>query len=442
MYGKKVRTGTGVDSWVMAVVWLCLAMAANAFLSPWFSLPELAYRGMTHQFTLWNVGESIELARGLYGVVNPEILRWDGVLSGWLTGGRWMAGIAGVGLVMSAVLAYGRNQRAAVWVRVSASLSLGSVVASALVLTHLNALINQSMGQSNTFWSLTVFSHMQLTGFACAQGVTGLVLLLWAGRMLDTQRRSYVSSQPTRRSMGRRTRMAVGMIFLVIPLLIAFGIVFLKGRSYYFISLCVIGAAMLPFLAAFEDRRPQARELVLISALVVIATAGRAIFFMLPHFKPVTALVIVAGIGLGAEAGFLTGAMTGFVSNFLFGQGPWTPWQMFAFGVIGFLAGLLFEKRASRGKIPLVRICGFGWVATVVIYGLLLDTSTALSMLEGLTWSSALACYVAGLPVNITHGCATAVFLCLVTRPMLKKIGRIRQKYGLIPIDEESGTDH
>lgn len=441
MYGKQVKTATGADSWVMAVVWLCLGMVLNILLAPWFSLPALAYRGMAHQFTLWNVGESVEPARGLYGVMSPEVLKWDGVMSGWLSAARWMAGVAGVGLVVSAFLAFRRNQRATIWVRLSALLSLGSVAVSAVVLTHLNALVNLSMGQSNTFWSLTVFSSMQLTGFACAQGVVSLVLLVWAGRMLDTQRQAYAPAQPTRRSMGRRTRLAVGMIFLVIPLLIACGILFLKGRGYYFISLCVIGAAMLPFLAAFEDRRPQARELVLISSLVVIATAGRAIFFMLPHFKPVTALVIVAGIGLGAEAGFLTGAMTGFVSNFLFGQGPWTPWQMFAFGVIGFLAGLLFEKQASRGEIPLFWICGFGWVATVVIYGLLLDTSTALSMLEGLTWNSVLACYVAGLPVNITHGCSTAVFLCLVTRPMLRKIGRIRHKYGWIPIDYESGTD-
>lgn len=442
MYGKQVKTATGTDSWVMAVVWLCMAMALNTFLAPWFSLPELAYRGMEHQFTLWSVGESIALARGLYGVVSPEALRWDGIMLGWLSAARWMAGVAGVGLVVSALLAYGRRQRAVLWARLSALLSLGSVAASAVVLTHLNGLVNLSMGRSNTFWNLTVFSSMQLTGFACAQGVVSLVLLVWAGRMLDTQRQAYVAAQPTRRSVGRRTRLAVAMIFLVIPLLIAFGILFLKGRSYYFISLCVIGAAMLPFLAAFEDRRPQARELVLISSLVVIATAGRAVFFMLPHFKPVTALVIVAGIGLGAEAGFLTGALTGFVSNFLFGQGPWTPWQMFAFGVIGFLAGLFFEKGASRGDIPRLRICGFGWVATVVIYGLLLDTSTALSMLEGLTWNSAMACYVAGLPVNITHGCATAVFLYLVTPPMLRKIGRIRHKYGWIPIDNASGTDH
>ena len=81
----------------------------------------------------------------------------------------------------------------------------------------------------------------------------------------------------------------------------------------------------------------------------------------------------------------------------------------------------------------MVPVVLFGFVATVGIYGVLLDTSTALSLLENLTWSSALACYVAGVPVNITHGVSTVLFLLVVTRPMLRKIGRIRKKYGLLP---------
>ena len=105
---------------------------------------------------------------------------------------------------------------------------------------------------------------------------------------------------------------------------------------------------------------------------------------------------------------------------------------MFAFGVIGFLAGLLFEKRMRRENLPLVGVCVYGFLATVVIYGLLLDTSTALSVLEGLTWQSVLACYVAGVPVNITHGVSTVVFLLLCAKPMLKKIRRMRKKYGLL----------
>lgn len=431
MYARQVKTGTGADSWVMAAVWLCVAMAANAAFAPWFSIPELAYQGLTDQFTLWRAGESVGLARQLYLVQAPQLLILDEGTLVWLRATQLAAGLSIPVLLLAAVLAWRRKKCATAAVRLSALLALLSVAGAAVVLVCLSGMLNASLGQGNTFWDLTVFSHMQLTGFACGQGAAGLALLLGAGRLLNTQRVE-LASVPTVRGMGRRTRLAAGVILVLIPLLIAFGIVFLKGRSYYFISICVIVAAMLPFFAAFEDRRPQARELVLISSLVVIATAGRAVFFMLPHFKPVTALVIVAGIGLGAEAGFLTGAMTGFVSNFFFGQGPWTPWQMFAFGVIGFLAGLLFEKRMRRGNLPLVGVCVYGFLATVVIYGLLLDTSTALYVLEGLTWQSVLACYVAGVPVNITHGISTAIFLLLCAKPMLKKIRRMRKKYGLL----------
>jgi hypothetical protein len=87
--------------------------------------------------------------------------------------------------------------------------------------------------------------------------------------------------------------------------------------------------------------------MVIIAVLCGIAVAGRAAFFMLPQFKPVVAIVIIAGASLGAESGFIVGALSGFVSNFIFGQGPWTPWQMFAFGMIGFIAGLLFCKLAA-----------------------------------------------------------------------------------------------
>lgn len=433
MHREQVKTARGADSWVMALVWLCLAMAVNGVIGPWFSIPELAYRGLTDQFTLWRVGESVDLARGLYLVQDPARLSLGAMAWAWIQGTRWAAGASIPVLLLAAVLAWRRKKGALLTVRLAALLALLSTAGAMVALTHLNGAINQAMGQPNTFWNLTVFSHMQLTGFACAQGAAGLIFLAGAGRVLDTGRVEFGTVGPTRKGMGRRTRLAAVVILVFIPLLIAFGIVFLRGRSYYFISICVIVAAMIPFFAIFEDRRPQARELVLISALVVIATAGRAVFFMLPHFKPVTALVIVAGVGLGAEAGFLAGAMTGFVSNFFFGQGPWTPWQMFAFGVIGFLAGLLFERRGREGQVPLVRLCLFGFLATVGIYGLLLDTSTALSVLDGLTWQSALACYVAGVPVNVTHGVSTVVFLLVCAQRMLKKISRMRRKYGLLP---------
>ena len=102
-----------------------------------------------------------------------------------------------------------------------------------------------------------------------------------------------------------------------------------QWRLHYAISLLIIICAMIPFFMVFEKRKPQARELIIIATLSAIAVAGRAAFFMLPNFKPVCAIVIIAGVCFGAESGFLVGAVSGFVSNCFFGQGSHTPWQMF-----------------------------------------------------------------------------------------------------------------
>ncbi|MCL2665845.1 MAG: ATP-binding cassette domain-containing protein, partial [Defluviitaleaceae bacterium] len=136
--------------------------------------------------------------------------------------------------------------------------------------------------------------------------------------------------------LPKRTITAAAMIFLAIPATIYIGINFFNDRQFYFISMLIVLQTMLPFVLVFEGRKPRARELVIIAVLCAIGVAGRAAFFMLPQFKPVTAVVIIAGVAFGGEVGFLVGAMTAFVSNMFFGQGPWTPWQMFAFGIIGF----------------------------------------------------------------------------------------------------------
>lgn len=79
--------------------------------------------------------------------------------------------------------------------------------------------------------------------------------------------------------------------------------------------------------------------------MISFAVIGRVIFYMTPQVKPCAAIIIITGIALGKKAGFLTGAMTAFVSNFFMGQGPWTPWQMVAFGLLGYIFGIAYSKR-------------------------------------------------------------------------------------------------
>jgi energy-coupling factor transport system ATP-binding protein len=205
--------------------------------------------------------------------------------------------------------------------------------------------------------------------------------------------------------------------------------VYFAGRSYRWISLLILMEAMLPFFLVFEKRKPQARELVVIAVLCAIGVAGRAFFFMLPQFKPVMALTILAGVALGGETGFVTGAMTMLVSNVLFSQGPWTPWQMFAMGLVGFLAGLLFRTgllRRSRGAL-----CVFGGACAILLYGGIMNLASALMWSGEWNWNIIVSCCISGFPMDCIHAAATCLFLWFGAEPMLEKLERVRLKYGL-----------
>ena len=230
--------------------------------------------------------------------------------------------------------------------------------------------------------------------------------------------------------LSKRVIAATVVILLAIPVTMYIGSYFLGDRKYYFISLLIILETMLPFALVFERRKPQAREIIIIAVLCAIAVAGRAAFFMLPQFKPVVAIVVISGVAFGGEAGFLVGAMTGFVSNMFFGQGPWTPWQMFAFGVIGFLAGILFRKGFLRRSPATLAV--FGALATVVIYGPIMDASMVVLYQTHINRSMLLAALLQGAPFNLVHAAATVIFLVIISRPMLEKLDRIKLKYGLI----------
>lgn len=232
------------------------------------------------------------------------------------------------------------------------------------------------------------------------------------------------------RKLTKRTLWATFLILILIPLTIYIGVFFLKDRKYYFISLLIILETMIPFCMVFESRKPKARELIVISVLCAIAVAGRAAFFMLPQFKPVVALVVIAGVCFGGETGFLVGAVTGFVSNFFFGQGPWTPWQMFAFGIIGFIAGILFQKGFLRKTK--VSLCIFGFLATFIIYGGIMNPASIIMWQSRITWEIIISAYIMGMPFDLIHALGTAFFLWFISEPMIDKLERIQVKYGLV----------
>ena len=239
--------------------------------------------------------------------------------------------------------------------------------------------------------------------------------------------------------MKRSTVVSVLSILLLIPATLYFGTK-LPGRWYYLTSTLIIIETMIPFFLAFEKRKPQARELVTIAVMAAIAAVSRAAFVFIPHFKPIVGIIMIAGIAFGAETGFLTGAVAAFASNFFFGQGPFTPWQMMAYGLGGFLAGLLFHKKRKLHQKPwlyLAVLSVFGFVGIVGLVGPALDCCTIFTTGTQLTWAYALTCFATGFPINVTHGISCAVTILLLGKPLLDKLDRLKTKYGMM----ETGSD-
>lgn len=203
---------------------------------------------------------------------------------------------------------------------------------------------------------------------------------------------------------------------------------------YYVICIVILLGAFLLFVRGFESRKPGAREVVILAVMSAIAVASRAVFVMIPFVKPILGIIMITGIAFGVEAGFLTGAVSALVSNFIFGQGPWTPWQMFAYGLAGAIAGFL-AKRKIMGQDRLLLTSFLGYVIVQFIVGPVLDCSSLLLMGGTLSKEFVLAVFTAGATPNGILGIATGVTLLLLCKPMVGKLNRLKIKYGIMEAD-------
>lgn len=212
------------------------------------------------------------------------------------------------------------------------------------------------------------------------------------------------------------------------PLVIYSGITFLGDRKYYFISIVLILLACVPFILSFEQRKPQPREILIIAVMSAISVAGRCLFVVTPGFKPVAAITAITGFSLGAEAGFLTGATSALVSNMFFGQGPWTPFQMFIWGMIGFIAGLLGKTGKMHKKSVLIL---FG-VFAGIFFSFGMDIWGAMSMYGVFSWEAYVIGLTSAVPFTAIYAVSNVIFLLLLTRPITEKLTRVKLKYGVM----------
>lgn len=263
--------------------------------------------------------------------------------------------------------------------------------------------------------------------------IAAILGLLVAIRPITQKRNEDIVMDSAGHGFGKRTVVSIVAVLVLIPATIWFGVARLGDKKYFFISLLVLLEAMLPFFVSFEDRRPKVRDIVTLAVMCALAVTGRTAFFMLPNFTPVMAIVIIAGVAFGCEGGFITGAMTMFVSNFIMGQGPWTPWQMFAMGLVGFLAGLFFAGSSVRTRnMTKLGLCIFGALICIVVYGGIMNPASVIMWQPNVNFSMIMASYVTGFPFDLAQATATVIALWLVARPFLEKLDRVRIKFGVL----------
>lgn len=290
-------------------------------------------------------------------------------------------------------------------------------------------------------------------------------------------------------SAGAHVRIAAEIAAIVATPAVLVGCAIANFNQTAVLTLVVVLASIGVFFASYEASRPRLRDIMPTVVLAALAAAGRILFAPIPDFKPVSAIAIIAGITFGRKSGFMVGALAALASNFFFGQGPWTPWQMYAWGLVGYGAGLLAmvpakqravgakASRRVRGGEALGMTCGslcsvsadgelesvasspckartgkencayaarrlidahpiivyaYGFLACLG-YGFILNAWSILSFFHAQAsgWADILAVYATALPFDIVHGVATVVFLLALYGPWRRKLERVRRKFGL-----------
>ncbi len=216
------------------------------------------------------------------------------------------------------------------------------------------------------------------------------------------------------------------LLAVLIPAVVVFGAVVFREKFYAWVALSVAVLSCLPLFYAFERRESTAKELMVLAVLIALSVIGRIVFVALPGFKPVTAVTIIVAVSFGGEAGFVVGSLSAVVSNFYFGQGPWTPFQMFAWGILGLIAGL------CRGilKKHIVWLCIYGALAGI-LYSVTMDVWTVLWAEGTFVPKEYAAAVIAALPLTAEYAVSNVVFLLLLAGPVGKKLERIKKKEGL-----------
>ncbi len=211
---------------------------------------------------------------------------------------------------------------------------------------------------------------------------------------------------------------------------------FVARQGWGLLSAEIMVIALAFFYWGFEQGRASSREIALIAVLAAVAAVGRVPFAALPNVQPTTFVVIVSGFVFGPRAGFMVGSTAALVSNFFLGQGPWTPWQMFAWGLAGASAGvikMICPGIGTRGMSVFNVAWGylFGWIMNLWFWT---------SFIQPLNWQSFLASYAASFWFDTFHAAGNAAFYLLFGVGFTKILKRFRRKLIIRTIEDQAGS--
>ena len=224
------------------------------------------------------------------------------------------------------------------------------------------------------------------------------------------------------RSAKIRQFLQTALPFFVMPLMVVLMPRGVQAEYYALVSFAMVIMALLLFTAGFEKREIGTRRMILVSVMTALSVLGR----LLPLIKPITALTILSALYLGKEAGFLVGALSAVLSNFVMGQGPWTSFQMLAWGLIGLFAGI-FAKPLLRSRALLY---AYGLLSGAA-YSMIMDVWTSVWTYREFTWLEYTGALWTALPFTVTYALSNLLFLMLFAKPVGDKLSRIKKKYGI-----------
>ncbi|MQS76333.1 ECF transporter S component [Lactobacillus halodurans] len=196
-------------------------------------------------------------------------------------------------------------------------------------------------------------------------------------------------------------------------------------KNYLLFSFAILLITLGVYFWKFEKSRHTSREVVFIAIICALAVVGRIIFAAIPSVKPELFILIMGAIVTGPETGFLMGTIIALTSNMYFGQGVWTPWQMFALGVIGLISGICFQKR------PRTWILTIWGLVSGFLMGWIMDIYYIIGFVDPITVKSILTSIAASFYFDFVHGLFTAVLLLLVGKRWIQIFNNYKVKYNL-----------